>query len=222
MILRQCLSSFRCCSALVSPRLHMTIALVLKYRHRLLMTLNPKRLRNAVPSPIHKRPISSSEGPLPSEDSSSSPSTSFGYSQKVPRFEGSGSPGQSSAVLGGSSKMSHTHHPHASSSGRGDWKHSRGSGSSRNFGRLHSEKKANTSSKHSVKGKASKPPIHPPLTGPLHDEAYIEKTYMVKTVKQEWKDNPKSPLSNYMLAVHNQPPHLETTTVSVGDARIFR
>lgn len=44
-------------------------------------------------------------------------------------------------------------------------------------------------------------PAHPLLPEPSHDLHYIKATYKTKPLKAEWEINPKSPLSNYSIAV---------------------
>ncbi|TCD71529.1 hypothetical protein EIP91_008910 [Steccherinum ochraceum] len=102
-----------------------------------------------------------------------------------------------------------------SSNSRGGWRSGKGpSSSSRGFSRMASR---GGSSKGKEKNKL------PPIEGPVHDEPYIQKTYRAdKAMKPEWLDNPKSPVSNYMLAAHNQPPNYQSALMSRGDTKLYR
>ncbi|KAI0793506.1 P-loop containing nucleoside triphosphate hydrolase protein [Abortiporus biennis] len=51
------------------------------------------------------------------------------------------------------------------------------------------------------------------LSGPIHDEKYIETTYKVKPLKNEWVQNPKAPVSNHCLNSSDAPAVYESKSM---------
>ncbi|EIW64663.1 P-loop containing nucleoside triphosphate hydrolase protein [Trametes versicolor FP-101664 SS1] len=75
----------------------------------------------------------------------------------------------------------------------------RGAGSSL-LARAHKNNASNANaSSRGGRRKGKNTPNLPPLSGPLHDEDYITKTYRTKPLKKIHETNPKSPLNNFIM-----------------------
>ncbi|CAL1695825.1 unnamed protein product [Somion occarium] len=164
---------------------------------------------------------SNSPSPVPSASSQSSSSFagSSGYPDngnqrptKVPKLEGPRFVSSAAANL--PHHMSHPfHQPSSSSPLRG--------------GKTSTPSAKRGISKYSSRGskpnKNQRRPSFSVISGPLYDALYIEQLYPDRHLKGEWKNNPKSPISNYCNNVLGIQPRYEVTQhVTSGGKQIFR
>lgn len=179
----------------------MRLAILLRYRRSLLMPLDAGRRFSplATPRPFSAQAQAPKDSSAPKRSSNSPPPGERPI--KMSKVESSG---PSSA---GPSAMS---------------RYKGGRGSLLAKAQKNNASKSSGSSKGGGGKRRGKGPSS--LPGPLHDEAYITKTYRTKDLKKIYESNPKSPLNNYVMASGAQPLAFTTVQgiVEGGDQQVFR
>ncbi|THH34131.1 hypothetical protein EUX98_g91 [Antrodiella citrinella] len=118
--------------------------------------------------------------------------------------------------------MSQPSHAPSSSTSRGSWRSGKGAGSSSRGAFSRPARGGPSKASGNAKATAKTNSRLPPFVGPVHDKAYIEATFKTKPIKQEWQDNPKSPISNFMMAKHNVSLTYQNVQMVLGNSSIWR
>jgi len=216
----------------------MYFSLISRQRRRLLMQLDPSRtsrFASSSSSSSLKRPYSQQALALAPRSRSKSPSRSnppftterSSRLSKVPKLEGSQSPGQvASSTSPPPPPQMHRQDrnppPTYSSSSSGIWRHEKpgvstsggGGGGGRGSG-ARVKTMPPKSSKGRGKGRAGPQRIQ----GPVCDVHHIEATYKIKPIKAEWIQNPKSPVSNFMMNALDSQPVYEPVQVLIENGQ---